>query len=130
MRSISFAILTLGAFVALGISYAHPKAVRPGPRTMEEVVAAAEKNGFVCRTEMSGDYGRGRVVISTKPLDDDEAAEVGIAIPRTGTATCCVAWECSHVHHDSVNSAFWGEMFVFGDPEIVAAIVATGASAH
>ncbi len=122
MRFVSYALLTSCTLVAVGMTFAHQSSVRPGPRSIAEVVAAAEKHGFVCTTETSGDRTSNRVVISYKPLDEDEAATVNISSPRAGVASCYFAWGCARVHNEPANSAFWGDMFLYGDPDIVAAM--------
>ena len=121
-----FAVCT----VAVGLSLANHWRAPIGPQSLADAIALSEKAGFVCITQSGRNVPGQRVVISFSPLDEDDLTEINVSIPRPGTACCYLNWDCSHIHTDAANSAFWGEMFVYGDPAVVDAITGRNPVVH
>lgn len=123
-----YAFIALAATIGLalvGLPLSAQRRPSAGPRSLAEVVALAEANGLYCTKTPQDDPNAKHVIVSTMPLDDDEAALVSLSIARDGIASCYLAWGSADVHFDPAKSAFWGDMFVHGDPAVVKAL--TGA---
>ena len=125
MRYVTIALLAPIALVLVGLPLSIQWWVGSGPRSLAEVIVLAEKNGLYCTTSPGDDPAAKLVIISATPLDEEEAALVNLSSPRAGIASCYVAWGCVNVHYDPTHCAYWGDMFVHGDPAVVAAL--TGA---
>jgi hypothetical protein len=124
MRQVSIALFVPLVLVLVGLPLAMPGG-HPGPQTLAEVITVAEQNGLYCATSPRDDPNPKCLIVSTSELDEDVAALVNLSSPRDGTASCYVAWGSANVHYDPAHCAYWGGMFVHGDPAVVRAL--TGA---
>jgi len=125
MRQITPALLVLLASAMIALPIAFRRSASSSPCSIAEAIEIAEKKGLAWTTSPVGKATR-RIIISDRPLDEEEAALVSVAIPRPGTVSCYLAWNCATVHYDPMNSAFWGKMFLHGDPVVIEAL--TGSS--
>jgi hypothetical protein len=94
-----------------------------GPETMQEVVRVAEEKGlYFCSDRRDGEIAN-RLVISDRPLTCQRANFVRFNAPDhpcwIGTVALCYPWRNNMANYDPECSAVWGEMFVYGDPEII-----------
>jgi hypothetical protein len=94
-----------------------------GPESLEEAARAAEGLGLFCRSDsFDGSIGS-RLIVSTAPLTHERAGSMGLREPNhrcwLGTVAVYRNWRKMHVERDTAYSALWGDLLVYGDPDLV-----------
>lgn len=111
----------LVTFVAVLAAPLYRSVCKPvGPRTMDEVAAAAEQLGlFLVHDGTAG----GRVLLSEQPLTRERAATMWLHSPHhprwIGTVAVYLGWRGMMGNYDPACSAVWGEFFLYGDPALI-----------
>ena len=97
------------------------------PTSLTDVALLAEQKGLHC-TDGRMRLPSNRIIISSSPLNSDEAAAVNIVAPRAGTVSCYLKAKDMSVNYDPAHSMVWGNVFVYGDPAVIS--VLTGNNPH
>jgi hypothetical protein len=123
-------LCTTGMILALGLWPLRPDTKRQGPRTLEEAMAAADKLGlYRLADETEGALNR-RLVVSESPLTRERAAQLRLNDFRghrwIGTATIYTGWESMMPNFDPACSAVWGNLFIYGDPDVIRRLTGLG----
>jgi hypothetical protein len=95
---------------------------RRDPRTLAEAAQVAEQLSLFCRVD--GVEG-GRLIVSETPLTQKRCAEARLD-PRysgwRGTIAVYPNWQTMMPMYDPMCSAVWGELFLYGDPRLIAKV--------
>jgi len=126
MRLIAIALVAPLAVVLVGLPIAVSWKPASEPRTLADVIASADRKGLYWTSVPIDDPYARRLIVSAMPLDEDAAGLVNLSFATDGVASCYIAWDSVRIHYDPHQSAFWGDIFVHGDPAIVK--ILTGAN--
>jgi hypothetical protein len=94
-----------------------------GPRTLQEAIAAAEALGLCWGTDECGGVPYARVVVSEFPVTWERACGVVLDPARPCWVGTVAIWPKGRQlvpMHDPARCALWGDLFVYGDPELIA----------
>jgi hypothetical protein len=94
-----------------------------GPATLQEVARLAEEMGLYWRSDRKDGAIKSRLVVSNRPLTAVRANLVRFNCPEhpcwVGTIAISRPWQHNISNYDPEYSVVWGDMFVYGDPEII-----------
>jgi hypothetical protein len=101
---------------------------RSSPRSLEEVLAIAQKHGlYCCGDQAAGSIGR-RLIISESPLSWERANafRIGHSVDRDWKGTVAVVRDMDGMQTiPDENIKVWGEFFLYGDPSLIERLTAT-----
>ena len=93
------------------------------PRTVHEAVAMAGTLGFFCSSDEPDGVPRNGLVVSDRALTREALAELHMNSPRDpcwiGVARVSGNWRSFMANYDPSCAVIWGELFVYGDPEVI-----------
>lgn len=122
-------LATVAAIVAIGLWPADRAAAhRGGPATLDEVTAIARRAGLYHRPDGRAGVGI-KLIVSAMPLSVDQAGRLRVNDPHypgwIGTAAVYSNGRSFAECYDPTFSVYWGDCFVYGDPEIIARLTGT-----
>jgi hypothetical protein len=96
----------------------------PGPRTLAEVQQIAQELGLYARGDRRDTALGHRLIVSERPLTYEAVSLLCLGKPEDprwlGTVAICANGKAFREFADgSDHMAFWGEMFLFGDPTLI-----------
>ncbi len=95
------------------------------PGTIHEAVAIAHAKGFCCISDELNGIPRGILVVSKMPLTREQAADLRVNSPgHPGWRGVVKIYGNRNgigpkLNYDPTCSVFWGDLFVYGDPEVI-----------
>jgi hypothetical protein len=121
------ALLILGAVMVVLLSLVQPLlmsfGIGRGPRTVKDVVRVAEEQGLYCLTDEPRGIPDHRLVVSETPLTRERICGLSVPNPQRpcwrGTVSIYAGWQQLMGIYDPDCSAIWGELFVYGDPQLI-----------
>ena len=117
----NYYVILLLVLAFMGLTFAAASTYNSSPKSLADVAVLAEQKGLYWvdgRVRLPSN----RIIISTRPLEPEEAAAVNIAVPRKGMASCYLKLRHMSVHYDPANSIVWGDVFLYGDPAVISAL--------
>jgi hypothetical protein len=117
--------LTAAAVIAflIAIPSLNGGRVPRGPQTLQEAAAIAEELGLYHRSDKADGTLWDRIIVSEIPLSFERASQVCINDPSrpclAGTVAIYAGWDKLWPNADPACSAVWGELFVYGDPQLI-----------
>lgn len=94
-----------------------------GPKTLKEVEELARRLGLYCCGDRADGSVRNRLVLSEFPLTPERAHDLRFNQPTSpnwiGTVTVSINPRSYLPSFLPGRSLVWGELFVFGDPELI-----------
>ncbi len=95
----------------------------PVPRTLAEVATLVERRGLYWAAENSFGLEGNRLVISTLPITVERASNLHVNDPSYsrwhGTLIVDLRFLAMMCNYDPAWSVVWGDLFVYGDPELI-----------
>jgi hypothetical protein len=128
-RFVSAVILLSAALIGLLLARPHPSpAHRPGPQTMDEVIDRAEELGFYYRSDSVREEVHDTLVVSDRPITREQATNLRMDEPHSvdwiGRVSIRSHWRNLPLFQlDERFYAIWGEVLMFGDPEMIRRLV-------
>jgi hypothetical protein len=115
--------LGVGLEVALFCVWSTRPSTPDGPATLHEVAELAERMGLYCRSDNIDGVVRNRLLVSRSPLTHLAANQVVFGAPRKrcwqGVVAVCRPWRGYVSNFDPGYSAVWGNLFLYGDPDVI-----------
>jgi hypothetical protein len=113
-------ILYLGLILAIVLWW---KARPDGPRTIQEAVAIARQKGLCCVGDCKDGCTNNHAVVSAVPLTWEQANSLRTNNPLgsewVGAVRIYPRWRGMMDNYDPRCSVVWGELFVYGDPQLI-----------
>jgi hypothetical protein len=123
--------LALGGFgtaALLLLAHGWTRSAPPaGPRSLEEVARLAADMGLHYRSDRLNGELACRLVVSNWPITHERANSVRFGEADhpcwQGTVAVSTPWHCFGRYGDPDHGVVWGEVFLFGDPALIRALV-------
>lgn len=95
----------------------------PGPESMQEVIRIADGLGLYWRSDRFDGLVSHRLVVSERPVSCVRANDMRFGAPEhrcwNRTVAVCYPAKGHVMNFDPVCSAVWGQMMLYGDPEVI-----------
>jgi hypothetical protein len=101
---------------------------RVGPASLQEVMRIADAAGLYHRSDEAEGRVTIRLIVSEYPVTFDRANMLHFGDTThscwTGTVAACLPWRDYIVYKDDEYGVIWGEVFLFGDPQLIRKLIA------
>jgi hypothetical protein len=136
LRRDSFPVIGIGGALALCVALCYVARREPlqstGPESLDEVAVIADNLGLHYRSDLKSGEVINRLVMSHYPLTFERANALRVGDSQhpcwQGTVVACHPSRCFKYLTEPDYGVVWGDVFLFGDPELIRQLMSAGAA--